>query len=159
MKIISNSELKWGGIFAAAMVVWMLFEKLMGWHDVRIDQHATMTNIFAIPAITVYVLALLDIKKKEFSHQMNWTQGFISGVKISAVVAILSPVLQIVFSKLISPDYFSNAIEYGVTQKYDRKAMEEYFNLTSYIVQSTIGSFLMGVVTSAIVALFVKTKK
>lgn len=159
MKVLSNLELKWGGIFSATMIVWLLIEKLAGWHDARIHLHATMTNIFAIPAIAVYVFALLDIRKNEFAYNMTWQQGFLSGVKISLVVAMLSPLVQIIFNKLISPEYFSKVIEYALTQGQDRKALEDYFNLTSYMIQAGVGSFIMGVVTSAVVAIFVKSKR
>ena len=56
-------ELKWAFIFILTMLLWMLFEKSMGWHDEKIADHATYTNFFAIPAILVYVFALLDKKR------------------------------------------------------------------------------------------------
>ncbi len=35
---------------------------------------------------------------------------------------------------------------------------EAYFNLKSYMVQSLIGAAIMGIITSAVVALFTQTK-
>lgn len=35
---------------------------------------------------------------------------------------------------------------------------QAYFNLESYMVQSTVGALMMGIVTSAIVAVFVRSK-
>ena len=51
-------EIKWALIFVVFALVWMVFEKWMGWHGEHIDKHATYTNIFAIPAIVIYVLAV-----------------------------------------------------------------------------------------------------
>ena len=45
------TEIKWGLIFVVAALVWMMFEKAMGWHGKNISSHAMMTNIFAIVAI------------------------------------------------------------------------------------------------------------
>jgi hypothetical protein len=50
-------------------------------------------------------------------------------------------------------------MNYAVENKLmTRETAELYFSLKSYIIQSSIGGLSMGVVTSAIVALFVKTK-
>jgi hypothetical protein len=66
--------------------------------------------------------------------------------------------MYIVYS-YITPEYFKNAMNYAVENKLmTRETAELYFSLKSYIIQSSIGGLSMGVVTSAIVALFVKTK-
>ena len=50
------TEIRWGLIFTAVMLLWIWIEQLTGLHDQHIAQHATYTNLFAIPAILVYVL-------------------------------------------------------------------------------------------------------
>ena len=57
-------ELKWGIIFTTMMLVWMVLERIAGLHSEHIDKHAIFTNFVSIPAIIVYVLALLDKRKK-----------------------------------------------------------------------------------------------
>ncbi len=153
-------EIKWGIIFSIVSLAWMFLEKGLGWHDENIAQHAIYTNFFAIVAIVLYVFALLDKKKNFYNGRMTWSQGFISGIVISIVVAILSPIGQYITHEFITPDYFDNVIEYSVKNEiYTREAAEEYFNLTSYIIQSFFFALVVGVVTSAIVAYFVRTKK
>lgn len=151
-------EIKWGVLFTLFALLWMAFEKAMGWHDTHIDQHATYTNFFAFIAILVYVLAFLD-KRKNVKGQMKWKHGFFFGLGIAVVVAILSPLSQWIVSAFISPDYFQNAIEYAVGNgKMTQIDAEAYFNLESYMVQASIGALVMGAVTSAIVALFIRKK-
>lgn len=152
-------EIKWGVIFFAASLLWMYFEKLMGWHDVLIAKHAIYTNFFGLIAIAIYFFAIHDKRKNFFRGKMSWRQGFVSGVILSIVIALLSPIGQLITHYLISPEYFENAIESSV----ERNAMkqedaEAYFNLSSYIVQSIAGALMMGVVTSAIVALVLRKK-
>ena len=152
-------EIKWGIIFTLALLIWMLFEKSMGWHDKLISKHAIYTNFFAIIAIIIYILALLDKKKNFYKGKMSWSQGFVSGIVVSVVVAILSPVTQYITSEIITPDYFENVINYAVeTGSMDRENAEAYFNLKSYMLQSFFMALVMGVVTSAVVAWFVKKK-
>jgi len=152
-------EIKWGIIFTIVMLFWMWMEKLLGWHDEHIDKHRFYTLLFAVPAILIYVLALLDKRKNHFKGKMSWVQGFITGLGITIVVAILSPLTQYIISEIITPNYFENAIAHAVeNEKMDLVFAKEYFSLKNYIWQSLMSAVGMGVFTSAIVALFVKKK-
>lgn len=151
-------EIKWGLIFTAAALLWIAFEKAMGWHGEKIAQHPTLTNLFAIVAIAIFVFALLE-KRKKLGGVMTWKEGLISGLLISVVVAVLSPLAQWLTHAVISPEYFGNAIAYAVESgNATQEEAESFFNLRSYMAQATIGGLVMGAVTSAIVALFVRKK-
>lgn len=153
-------EIKWGILFTIISLIWMYLEKGLGWHDENISQHAIYTNLFAFVAIALYVIALLDKRKNFYQGKMTWSQGFISGIVISIVVAGLSPLAQYITYEFITPDFFPNAIDYSVENgAMTRTAAEEYFNPTSYIIQSFFFALVVGVVTSAIVAYFVKRDK
>ncbi len=152
-------EIKWGLIFVVITLLWMYLEKSLGWHDELIHKHAVYTNFFAILAIALYVIALLDKRKNFYQGKMSWLQGFLCGVGITVVVVILSPLSQYITHAIITPDYFPNVIEYSVEQeKMTLEQAQKYFSVQSYIVQSVIGSTAMGTVTSAIIALIVKKK-
>lgn len=152
-------ETKWAFLFAIVTLAWMFLEKLLGLHSEHIDKHATYTNFFAIPAIAVYVLALLDKRNNYYSGVMTYKQGFIAGLIITVIITLLSPFTQIITSKVITPEYFPNVIEYVVRSgKMSLKEAEEYFSLSNYVFQSVIGALVMGTITTAIVALFTKTK-
>jgi len=154
-----TTEIKWALIFVAMTLSWMLFEKLAGFHDANIDKHQIVTNFIAIPAIAVYVLALLDKRKRDYNGVMTCKKGFISGLIITAIVTILSPLTQVITSLLITPDYFKNVIEYSVSHGLkSREEAEKYFSLGSYIIQGLIGAPIMGIITTAIVAVFTMKK-
>ncbi len=153
-------ETKWAVIFILMTLVWMLGEKLVGLHDEHIEQHMYYTNLIALPAIFIYYLALKEKKQKDYQGKMSYKLGFITGLLISLIVAFLSPLSQYITTTYITPQYFSTIIEYSVEsgQMDSRAAAEAYFNLENYIVQSVIGALLMGLITSALVALLVRTK-
>ncbi len=154
-----NTEIKWGFIFTGVMLLWMVIERLMGWHSENIDQHVYMTNLFAIPAIAVYVFALIDKRKHDYLGSMTWMEGFKSGVFITLVAAILSPLAQLIIHTIITPDFFRNMIEYSVeTANISRENAQATFNLSNYMLQSIIGTLFMGIITSAVVALFTKKR-
>jgi hypothetical protein len=155
-----STEIKWALIFVAATLLWNLGEKLAGLHSTLIDKHAVVTYFFFLPAVTIYVLALLDKRKNYYGGAMTYGQGLVSGVVITLFVTLLSPLTQLIVSDVITPDYFTNVINYAVSSgEMTQQAAEEYFNLKSYIIQGLIGAPLMGIVTSAIVALFTRKAK
>ncbi|WP_338769950.1 DUF4199 domain-containing protein [Bernardetia sp. ABR2-2B] len=160
MKYLTKHEFKWAFIFIIVFLLWMVFEKLMGWHAENIASHMVMTNIFAAFAIAVYVFALLEKRKKYYLNSMTWKEGFMSGLMITIIVTLFAPFSQLIVSLLISPEYFPNVIKYSVETGYYKtvEEAEAYFNLKSYIIQSILGTLIMGVITSAIVALFVRRK-
>lgn len=154
-----GTEIKWGLIFSLVVLGWAYLEKALGWHDALISKHALYTNLFAIVAIAIFVLALKEKRERDLGGKMDWKQGFISGIAISVVVAILSPLTQYIINTYISPHYFPNIIKYVVENgKMDQKAAESYFSLNSYILQAAFGALTMGVATSAVVALFLKKR-
>lgn len=155
-----RSEVLWGVLFIVVMLIWMFFEKQMGWHDVNIDKHASYTNFFAIIAVLVYVVALLDIRKKKYGGSMSWKEGFFSGLIITIVAALLSPLAQYISLEVISPEYFRNAIDYAVKNKLQTaEEAEAYFNLQSYVLMAFPFAIITGIITSAVVAIFVRNKK
>lgn len=152
-------ELKWSIIFIVMSLAWMVLEKVAGLHSTYIDQHPIFTNFMAIPAVLIYVLALLDKRKNFYQGYMNYKQGFFSGLIITLIVTVVSPLTQIITSYLITPEYFPNAIQYSVTHnKMSQADAEKYFSLGNYILQGLIGGLIMGIITAAVVALFTRKK-
>lgn len=137
----------------------MGFERLIGLHDEHIANHAVYTNFFAIFAVAVYVFALRDKKKSHYGGTMTWNQGFTTGFIITIIVTLLTPLVQWVTHTIITPDFFENIRAYSVEQgMMTQEEAEGYFSLSGYIVQSMIGALGMGIITSAIVAFFIRTK-
>ncbi|NNC95273.1 MAG: DUF4199 domain-containing protein [Chitinophagales bacterium] len=152
-------EIKWAIIFVFILMIWMVLERLGGFHDVRIDKHPIVTNFFMIPAVLAYVFALLDKKKNYYNGVMSYRQAFISGAILTLIVTLFSPLVQVISSMAISPDYFKNIIEYSVeNEKMTRDKAEAYFNLKNYLIQVIIATPIMGLVTTAIVAIFVRSR-
>jgi uncharacterized membrane protein YhaH (DUF805 family) len=152
-------EIKWAILFVIIQLLWMLLERIAGLHDQNIEYHYIVTNFFAIIAIAVYVFALLDKRKRDYGGKMNWIQGFISGLIITLGVTILTPLSQYLSVTLISPHYFDNMIAYAVSSgMMSQAAAEAEFNLKSYMIQSSVFAPAVGLVTSAIVAIFTRKK-
>lgn len=60
---------------------------------------------------------------------------------------------------VITPEYFPNVIKRSVEIGYYKTTAEAHFNFQNYAKQSAIGAFIMGVITTAIAMIFIKSKK
>jgi len=153
-------EVKWALIFSAMTLLWLWLEKLSGLHGKHIDYHLYLTNLYAIPAIVVMVLALKDKKFNFYNGEMTYLEGLKAGVIISVVIALLSPLTQYVISYIITPEYFPNVIKRSVETGYHQSLAEAeaYFNYKNYAIQSAIAALVMGVITTSIAMIFMKSK-
>lgn len=151
-------EIKWAIIFSAMTLLWMLLEKLSGLHSNYINYHLYLTNLFAIPAVWLIVLALRDKKNNFYNGQISYLQGLLSGIILSVIIALISPLTQWITSYIITPEYFPNVIKFSVEQGYHQTLAdaEAYFNYQNYSLQSAIGALVMGTITTAIAMLFIK---
>ena len=153
-------EIKWAIIFSIVGLLWMLLEKLSGLHSTYLDYHLYLTNLFAIPAIIMMVMALKDKKKNFYNGQMTYKQGLISGIILSVFIAVLSPLTQWLTTYVITPEYFPNVIKRSVEIGYYKTTEEAQanFNYKNYAIQGAIGALIMGVVTTAIAMIFIRSK-
>lgn len=154
-------EIKWAIYFTLMTLAWMLLEKLCGLHGKYIDYHLYLTNLFAIPAIWFMVLALKDKKENSYNGQISYRQGLVSGIILSAFIALLSPLTQWITSYVITPEYFPNVIKRSVELGYYKTSAEAeaHFNYKNYAINSTIFAFVFGTVTTTIAMIFIRTKR
>jgi hypothetical protein len=154
-----KTEIKWAILFSIMSLGWMVLEKASGLHGKYIDYHLYLTNLFAIPAIIMMVLALKEKKTLSYGGDMSYSQGLRSGVILSVFIAALSPLTQWITTYIITPEYFPNVIKRSVELGYfaTTAEAEAQFNFSNYVLQGLMGSLIMGVVTSAIAMIFLKS--
>jgi hypothetical protein len=155
-----NIEIKWAIIFSLAGLIWMVIEKVSGLHSTYIDYHLYLTNLFAIPAIWIMVLALKNKKRVDYNGNMDYKQGLISGILLSTFIAILSPATQWITTYIITPEYFPNVIKRSVELGYFKTTAEAEanFNYANYAQQGAIGALVMGILTTLIAMIFIRSK-
>ncbi len=143
---------KWAIVFFITTMLWMLFEKWMGWHDVRIAAHATYSLIYDLLFFAVYLFALLDFRKS-LTQAYTWKKGIYYGILLTVVVTGLSPLVQTIMHTMISPDFFGNVITLAVENNLlSPDAARAKFNLTNYILENVFGTFLLGTFCTLLLA-------
>jgi hypothetical protein len=151
-------ELKWALISSLMYLAWMLAERVAGLHDTRLDQQPMIGPLILIPSIGIYLLAL-HARKRSLEGKMTYRQGILSGCMLTAFIVILSPLNQLLTWKVISPDYFANLIEYTVAKgTFTVDQAQQQFSLGNYVVTSLVAGTLMGILFSAILATFTRSR-
>lgn len=155
-----RTEFKWSVLFSLMGLFWMLLERISGLHDRYLDYQMYLTTLFLIPAVWFYVLALKEKKKRDFNGVMSYKQGFVSGLILSLMIALISPLTQWITSYIISPDYFKNAIKRSVEIGYYDSTREAAanFNFQNYAVQGATGALITGLLFTFILMFFLQTK-
>lgn len=148
-------EIKFALLFSALNIVWMLGEKLAGLHDVHIADHAFYTNFFAIPSILLYAFAMYQ-KKTLLGGEMNFKQGFMSGLGITMIVTALTPAIQFIIHTIITPEYFTNVRVFAIKQGMKPEIAETHFSLNSYILLSVFSGFVYGIITTICTTVMVR---
>lgn len=152
-------ELRWALIFSLTYLAWMLTERLAGFHDTRLDQQPMVGPLIMIPSIVIYALMLRD-RKRSLEGEMTYGQGFLSGCILTAFIVILSPLNQLLTLEIISPDYFANLIEYTVAQgALTLEQARQQFSIRNYVVTGLIAGALTGILFSAILAAFMRSRR
>lgn len=79
---------------------------------------------------------------------------------MSGIIALISPLTQWITSYLITPEYFPNVIKRSVELGYysTTAEAEANFNYPNYAKQGAIGALAMGIVTTAVGMIFIRTK-
>lgn len=153
-------EIKWAFIFMGMGLVWMVSENLSGLHGPFIQYHPYLTNLIAIPAIAVYVYAIREKHQVYYHGNSTFRNRFVSGLIITLIVTLFSPLTQLITSYIITPHFFENAIRYTVENNLGtREDAEAFFNLGNYIKQGVVFAPVMGILTTLPVALLVGRKK
>ncbi|WP_339837577.1 DUF4199 domain-containing protein [uncultured Flavobacterium sp.] len=152
-------EVKWAVIFSVSLLIWMYFEKTMGWHDEKVKFQPIYTMLFGVITIIIFVLALVEKKKNYYHNKIDWKQGFLSGAILSLLIALLTPVVLFITFEYISPDYFTNIINYKTeNSKMTLEDAQKYFSLSNYMYTNTFSTLSNGIVVSAIISYFIKSK-
>ena len=152
-------ELRYAVLTSLLVLLWLIMEFEIGLQDKYVAFHPYISLLaFLIPVVT-YRLAIRE-KIEEKYGKLSFKQAFVSGLLMTFFCSILAVPIQIGFQKLVNPDFFETMILHAAQSgKTSPEQALAFFNLRSYIIESTLYTFLFGVVLSLVFAFRMRTIK
>jgi hypothetical protein len=125
-------ELKWVIIIFAVHIFWHILTRALGLYGDRSSYEELSLFVFAFVYALLMLLALLDLRSRNKGY-LNRRHGFSSGLFISFILVVLSPLMVAILAFGIQPDFFnimiSNSIANGEYLSYEAAASEySYWN-------------------------------
>jgi hypothetical protein len=155
--------LKWGIILGLLVEIWTYVMGFTGWY-----KHPTLLFLFFLVILIQIVVLVIALRETAAQGRRYWGQVS-AGTLISVVAGLIIVGGSLLFSTVVFPDYVSEVAQVqeqmlrqaGQSEEQIRSAMEAYNRSnspTSLALQGFIGTFLTGLVTSLVVAGFVRAK-
>jgi hypothetical protein len=152
-------ELKWAFNFFIASMLWMMLEKFLGYHDDKIQYQPLFSMLFGFVTLVIYIFALKDKKINFYHNQMNWREGFVSGLTLSLVIALFTTMIEYTKHHVISPYFLETMQKIIVEQnKMTLENAENFFTFSNTLSQSIFYVISFGSVLAALISLVIKSK-
>lgn len=143
-----NPITTYAGIFAGAgAALWTMFEFAMGWHNEHLETGAKTGFIALIFPIGAIIWAL-RATKRSFGGQLTMKQSLMTGMSISAISAAIGVVFFYAYYTAINPAFIEAMSARG-----------HEVDVTSQLVAVVLGSFIFGLLISAVAGYFMRTKE
>lgn len=151
-------EIKWAAIITTFYCVWAYIEKATGNH-IDFSNIIIFGLLFVLILLLMSIMAFFDKKLNYFDGKWDFKQAFRFGLFLAGITALLNPIAHYIIYNSISPDYFTNLVAYQAAKgRETREALIERYNFDSTMYQNMRDILSYGVVLSAILAYFLKTK-
>ncbi len=151
-------EFQWASIFTAINIVWVYFEKYLGFHDELSYLHPVLSFALIIPIGVCIFFNLRQKRESYYSGSITWQKAFMSGAFLSLLIAALSIGTVYVMTQYVSADFFDNAIKMSIEKGADENFVKQSFNLNAYIKDTMMFYLASGIMISALMALIIKSK-
>jgi hypothetical protein len=161
-----NIELRYALMIAILLFIWVSLEYIFGLHDQYIAYHPVISNFaVSIPVIGT-VLAIRSKKVNTWEGEMSYWQGFLSGLLVSSYAAVFWVIGLFIFFTFVNPHFFDEMIKFSVSRAENLGLdttdavihARHFFNMPSYLLQSFVGVFIIGAITTLVASFVLKSK-
>lgn len=153
------NTMKWGLMSSALYFIWFCLEYLTGLQSRFIAYQTVSSNLIAIPTAVFIVKGMLE-RKQHFGGRISYRRSLAAGTSISLVTAALSPLVLWIFTTWVNPDFFPSLVRHSVSIGVyaDDAEAATRLNLQQYIIMGTLELPALGLITSSVAGLFIRTR-
>lgn len=153
------NALKWGLIIGAAYLTWLCMEFLFGLQTRYITHQAFISNLFVIPSTYFIVKGMIE-QKQHYGGRISYRRTLIAGTGISLVAAGSLPIVLWIFTNWVNPDFFPAMVRHGISiGRYADDADAAFkLSLQTFVLPGVLALPAIGLITSSIAGLFIRTR-
>lgn len=159
---------QWGLYIGLANLIWLYAARYLGLHTSGIMVFQVFMLVWFALTLAGYIAMLRRIKRG--NPALSYGQGSSAGVVAGAVSAVVAVIAQVGYYKVVHPewpevmagqtkDFFTAA---GKTPAEIEQAValaRESFTLSNYAISSAVTALVMGIVLSAIIMIFLRSRR
>lgn len=152
-------EIKWSLRFILFAMAWVMLEKAIGWHQLNYVEYFLTSFLFALPGFLFLWLVIREKCNRYYQGQMTWMQGTMSGLLTTFLCVLVVPVTTWNVIHFISPDFFSTLKAEAIASgRMPQEEADLFFGFRGYVLDRIQMGLSGGIVASAILAYFLKSK-
>ena len=139
-------------------ILWKACEKLMGFHDDKINFYPYFSDLIIIPLVLLYAIGF---KKHRISlgGKITFINGIGFGLMATLFIVALTPMSVWIFDQFINPNFYTSMIQYQVKNHLSTlEIAKQSFNHDNFKQSCIIGNASTGILLSVILA-FISSKK
>lgn len=103
--------MKWGVIFAVAVILWTAAVHMMGFYTVRIE-YADVVDRFALVLPAAAVTFALVEQRRALNGRLAFSRGVLTGVAVAAVSAPITVAALWVYHHYVNPEWLSILVSF-----------------------------------------------
>jgi hypothetical protein len=161
-----KTELKYGLITGFGVSIYVMIEYLLGFHTTRPDIGEYSGYFSSVIPIVALLFAIKEKRSRSFGGYISFWQGFITGMVVTVISALIITGFFVVYNEYINPEgtrYISDwraeqMREQNISEDAIAVSIEEY-NAMNNPLFIFAGTFLMGLLITAILAFLLRRKK
>jgi len=161
-------DIKWGVILGLVYIVWLYLSYFLGLHTDGITKVQIVVLVSLFFSAIVLFLGLLAARKEDSG--LSYSEGLKSGAIISLIGGLIAACGQFGYFTWIHPEFTEYMVEIsrqhfegqGIEGKDLAEALEgarASFGRNSYMVQSGVGLFVTGILISAVLMMFLRSRQ
>lgn len=163
----ASSEVKSGLALGLAYFLWLLAEKFLGFHDVRLDYLPFVFWLFALlPAVGIN-WAMKAKRDRFYKGKISFFAAFRVGFIISITMALSASLMKFIYVFLVNPLYYDTRIAHDKKMieeldiaKVDKEKMISHLleenTLTASMLQTLTFMLLTGLIISVMASVMLK---
>jgi hypothetical protein len=139
-------------------ILWKAGEKLLGFHDGKINLYPFVSDLIIIPLILLYTSGF---KKYRIGvgGKITFINGVGFGIMATLFIVALTPISIWIFDQFINPNFYVTMIDYQVKNHLSTlEIAKQSFNHDNFKQSCVIGNLVTGALLSVILAI-ISSKK